>query len=65
MSDDQARHLPFPIAKDIANMWAFWKDWPYSMENRRLSERIYVGPTFAQWASENKEGLLARLRSAS
>ena len=48
-------------AGEMANMFAYYKRFPYYDEMREPSKCIYKGPSFAEWAQQNAEVLKAQI----
>ena len=48
-------------AVDIGIMWRYCRDFSAHEDLRPLSETVYQGPTFREWANANKEALVAAL----
>ena len=48
-------------AGDIGVMWQYCRDFTAHEDQRPLSETVYQGPTFREWATENKAALIAAL----
>ena len=48
-------------AEDIGAMFRYYRDFSAYDDLRPLSEAVYQGPTFREWATANKEALVAAL----
>ncbi|GAQ79013.1 hypothetical protein KFL_000220470 [Klebsormidium nitens] len=66
------QELPDAIARgaygaDLANIYVFLRDFPFHDESRSVSaaHAIYKGPTFRQWAEQNREALLRVMSQSS
>ena len=47
-------------AKELANMFAYYKRFPYYDQLREPSKCIFKGPSFAEWAKQNVDALKAK-----
>jgi hypothetical protein len=56
--------LPFSAAPEFANMFAYYRRFPYYDELRPLDQRCAIGPTFRQWVEAHREQLQAKLESS-
>jgi taspase (threonine aspartase 1) len=61
ITDEQYAALPFPVAAELANMYSYYRQFPYYDENRPMEKRLADGPTFRQWAEAHREELLKKL----
>lgn len=64
MSDEQFASLPVPGAADLANMYSYYRQFPYYDELRPLSKRLVSGPTFKEWAEAHADVLKAKIESS-
>ena len=48
-------------AAELANMFAYYRQFPYYDSLRGMEQRIYKGPTFAEWAQQNSDALKRKL----
>ena len=48
-------------AAELANMFAYYKRFPYYDQMREPSKCIFKGPSFAEWAQQNAEMLKAQI----
>ncbi len=61
MSDEQFASLPVPSAADLANMYSYYRQFPYYDELRPLSKSLVSGPTFKEWAEAHADALKAKI----
>ncbi|KAK9826178.1 hypothetical protein WJX81_004436 [Elliptochloris bilobata] len=61
MSDEQFKTLPFQFAEDCGNMFRYYRDFDTYDKLRPVEETIFRGPSFREWAVDNREALLAAL----
>ena len=47
-------------AGELANMFAYYRRFPYYDQMREPSKCIYRGPSFSEWAEQNAEALKAK-----
>ena len=50
-------------AKELANMFAYYKRFPYYDQLREPSKCIFKGPSFTEWAKQNADVLKAQIQS--
>lgn len=62
--DEAIRSLPFSWAKEVANMYQYFREGIYQAV-RQQDTLVVSGIPFRQWAEANKEGLLKRLNEAT
>ena len=48
-------------ARELANMFAYYKSWPHYDQLRDPSQVIYMGPTFNEWAQQNATAINAHI----
>ncbi|CAK0786873.1 hypothetical protein CVIRNUC_010087 [Coccomyxa viridis] len=60
ITDEQMASFPFPIAKELANMFAYYKRFPYYDQLREPTNCIFKGPSFSEWAKQNVDALKAK-----
>jgi uncharacterized protein YbjT (DUF2867 family) len=58
--DEKAAAGGYPGADDLANMWAFYKYFPFFNDARPVDKAIVKGQTFEEWAADHKDELLAQ-----
>lgn len=63
-SDEAIRSLPFSWAKEVANMYQYFREGNYQAA-RQQDGLVVSGVPFRQWAEANKDGLLHRLEQAT
>ena len=49
-------------AKELANMFAYYKRFPYYDQLREPTNCIFKGPSFAEWAKQNVDALKAKVQ---
>lgn len=57
-----SQYLCAIAAAELANMFAYYKLFPYYDQLREPSKCIYKGPSFAQWAEKNAKALTATVQ---
>lgn len=60
--DEAAAAAGYPAAADMANMFAYYRDFPHYNNLRPLDKTAVKGKTFAEFAEAHKEALAARFK---
>ena len=64
LTDEQVAAWPMPTAREFANMFSYYRHFPYYDELRSLDKRAAAGPSFKEWAQAHKEQLQKKLEAA-
>ncbi|KAK9826155.1 hypothetical protein WJX81_002045 [Elliptochloris bilobata] len=62
VSDEEMAKFPFPGAEDLMAMFRYYRMQPFYNNLRNPKYAIFHGPSFRDWATENRDELIAAIK---